>query len=151
VFVDTAFSDNGGNALFAVSGSYNGVNKSGTDYIAYCFANAENLCRVGKYTGNGSADGTFVYTGHRVAFLLIKRTDTSSDWVLWDAKRDPYNYVGRELQPDKSDAELSYSEDIDFVSNGFKIRRSGTNFNASGGSYIYLAISDQPFAFANAR
>jgi len=83
--------------------------------------------------------------------VVIKRTDATSDWVLWDEKRDPYNYMGRELQPDKPDAELARSEDLDFLSNGFKLRRSGTNFNGSGASYIYMAFAEMPFKYSVGR
>jgi len=140
------------NYLYLVpSSSGKGANDNGDNYVAYCFAEVESFSSFGKFTGNGSADGPFVYTGFRPAFIMVKRTDASSDWVLWDEKRDPYNYMGRELQPDKSDAELSLSEDLDFLSNGFKLRGSGTNFNGSGGTYIYMAFAENPFKYANAR
>ena len=129
-------------------GSYSYVNGSGNDIIGYCFANAEGLCKVGSYTGNGSADGTFVYTGFRPSFLLIKRTDAVDNWPLEDNKRNPSNLNRNYLLADTSGAEGTV--DLrDFLSNGFKMR--GSAQNASGGNYIYLAIAEQPFKFANAR
>jgi hypothetical protein len=124
---------------------------TGDDKLMYCFHSVDGFSKVGSYVGNGSTDGVFVFTNFEVKWLMVKRTDSSSDWVLWDAKRDPYNYVGRELQPDKSDAELSYNEDFDLLANGFKARRSAANFNATGGTYIYLAFAEAPFKYANAR
>jgi len=132
-------------------GGYMGNPLTGDDKLMYCFHSVDGFSKVGSYVGNGSTDGVFVFTNFEVKWLMVKRTDSSSDWVLWDAKRDPYNYVGRELQPDKSDAELSYNEDFDLLANGFKARRSAANFNATGGTYIYLAFAEAPFKYANAR
>ena len=153
VFVDTAFSDNGGNALFAVSGSYNGVNKSGTDYIAYCFANAEGLCKVGSYgPGTGNSDGPFVYTGFRPAFILVKGYTTALNWIIWDNKRLGRNPTEHYVVPDLGNAESSASSTgVDFLSNGFKFRGGSGAGNLSGANYIYLAIAEQPFKYANAR
>jgi hypothetical protein len=132
-------------------GTYDYVNDNGTSHVAYCFHSVEGFSKFGSYTGNGSADGSYIWTGFRPAWVVIKRTDATSDWVLWDEKRDPYNYMGRELQPDKPDAELARSEDLDFLSNGFKLRRSGTNFNGSGASYIYMAFAEMPFKYSVGR
>jgi len=126
------------------------VNASSNNYIAYCFANAENLCRVGSYTGNGSTDGPMIYTGHRPALLLIKRTDATNNWHLVDSERDTFNVVDATLYPNLSNSEATTTT-ADFLSNGFKIRASGNFANASGGTYIYLAIAEQPFKYANAR
>jgi hypothetical protein len=128
------------------------VNKISQDYIAYCFANAENLCRVGKYTGNGSADGVFVYTGHRPKYVMLKRSDSSGGWNIIDAERSPINPNDKRLEAQGSGAESTNTAyNLDFLSNGFKLRTTNVEWNASGGSYIFLSISEQPFAFANAR
>jgi len=119
------------------------------DCIAYCFANAEGLCKVGSYTGNGNTgDGTFVYTGFRPSFLLIKRTDAVDNWPIEDNERNPSNLNRNYLLADTNGAEGTV--DLrDFLSNGFKMR--GSAQNASGGNYIYIAIAEQPFKYANAR
>jgi hypothetical protein len=135
-------------SVFSV-GTSNGVNGSGDGIIAYCFASAEGLCRVGSYVGNGNTgDGTFVYTGFRPSFLLIKRTDAVDNWPIEDNKRNPSNLNRNYLLADTNGAEGTV--DLrDFLSNGFKMR--GSAQNVSGGNYIYLAIAEQPFKFANAR
>jgi len=137
-------------SVFSI-GSVTTVNGNGEDYISYCFANAENLCRVGKYTGNGSADGTFVFTGHKPSFLLIKETGNANSWELFDTARDPDNVASQRLFPNTSAAEATTNPSLDILSNGFKARAGNTGINRSGGSYIFLSISEQPFKFANAR
>jgi hypothetical protein len=121
------------------------------DCIAYCFANAENLCRVGSYVGNGSADGVFVFTGFRPAFVMIKRTNTTGSWVIQDSTRNPYNDLDLYLLAESSNAEATLANVADYCSNGFKLRLNASSTNASGSSYIYLALAEQPFKYANAR
>jgi len=132
-------------------GSYNYVNASGQDIIGYCFANAEGMCKVDKYIGNGLADGTFVYTGFRPAFVMIKRTNTTGSWVIQDSTRNPYNDLDLYLLAESSNAEATLANVADYYSNGFKLRLNATSTNASGSSYIYLALAEQPFKYANAR
>ena len=129
------------------------VNQSGENYIAYCFANAEGLCKVGSYTGNGSSDGTFINIGFRPAFVLTKKSSASGEWVMWDNRRSGYNVDNDFLYANASNSEYngaSYPR-LDLVSNGFKMRDNSADTNGSGATYIYLAIAEQPFAFANAR
>ena len=130
--------------------NYNG---SGHNIIAYCFHSVDGYQKIGSYTGNGSStDGTFVYTGFRPAFVMIRRTDSSTNWIMFDTKRDTGNEVTQFLYPDLSNAEAAGSGVLDIVSNGFKLRNAGTsNRNASGGTYFYWAIAEQPFKFSNAR
>ena len=124
----------------------------GVDYISYVFADVEGYQKAGSYTGNGSADGPFVYTGFRPAWLMVKRADTAADWIIWDDKRNTYNELTKFLYPNLSVAEATGSGVADLLSNGFKLRNAGTaNRNASGGTYIYLAFAEVPFKVANAR
>jgi hypothetical protein len=135
-------------------GNDSGVNTNTNNYIAYCFTNAEGLCKVGSYTGNGSADGTFVYTGHKPSLVMVKRTDASNSstgWFMWDGDIDTDNVIFNYLRAESSAAEVTSFEMADFLSNGFKIRRTGSAVNESGGSYIFLSIAEQPFKYANAR
>ena len=120
--------------------------------IAYCFHSVEGYSKIGKYTGNGSTDGTFVYTGFRPAFVMIKRYDSSSgaNWILLDSKRDTFNAVEDSIYANLSNAEDA-TDRLDFVSNGFKLRQNGTTVNTSSGTYIYLAIAESPFKTSNAR
>ena len=135
-------------SVFSV-GSNASTNGSGDATIAYCF-HSSDVCKVGSYVGNGNAGGVFVYTGHRVAFLILKRTDSGNNWHMFDNKRDTFNVVDANLYPNLNNAEATGTA-VDFLSNGFKIRSSAAAFNASGGSYIYLAFAEAPFKYANAR
>jgi len=120
------------------------------DYIAYCFAPVEGYSAMGSYTGNGSSsDGPFVYTGFKIAWLMVKNTTTSGEtWTIYDAARDPHNLATNRLQPNSSDAETSgtAARDKDFLSNGFKVRGGSGEQNTSGDNYVYLAFASNPFA-----
>jgi hypothetical protein len=125
-------------------------NTSTRKYVAYCFAPVAGYSAFGSYTGNGSADGPFCFTGFRPAFVLTKRTDSGGDWQLMDSSRDTYNVANKALFPNTTDAETTgYSKD--FLSNGFKIRDSGASLNASGGTYIFMAFASAPLKFSLAR
>jgi hypothetical protein len=132
------------------------TNTNGNTYIAYCFAPVEGYSAFGSYTGNGSADGPFVYTGFRPAFLMFKRSDSTGDWIIFDNKRNTHegNYREKVLYPNKSNAEET-SADGDtmlFLSNGFKLNNvTYAYWNASGGTYIYAAFAENPFKTARAR
>ncbi len=134
-------------SVFTVGGNA-GTNGSGTNIIAYCFAPVEGYSAMGSYTGNGSStDGPFVYTGHSVAWVMIKRSDAVDNWVIYDVARDTYNIGGRRLYPDLSGGETqNVSHYIDILSNGFKVHSTGGMLNASGGTYIYIAFASNPFA-----
>jgi hypothetical protein len=127
------------------------VNNSGDDYIAYCFTPVEGYSAFGSYTGNGSTDGPFIYTGMRPRFILQKRTDTAgSSWQILDTERDPFNLMNSPLLPESNSAEVT-ADRFDSLSNGFKIRTSNGGQNASGGSFIYAAFAEHPFKTARAR
>ena len=133
-------------------GSGSALSGSGDTFIAYCFAEVEGYSKFGSYTGNGSADGTFVYLGFKPAFVMFKRADGSFNWYLYDSQRDKYNLVNEVLQPNTSDSEAtSGNNSLDFTSNGFKLRGSGGATNASGGTYIYMAFAENPFKNSWAR
>ena len=139
-----------GASVFTVGDSAN--TNDDASMIAYCFHSVEGYSKIGKYTGNGSTDGTFVYTGFRPAFVMIKRYDSSSgaNWILLDSKRDTFNAVEDSIYANLSNAEDA-TDRLDFVSNGFKLRQNGTTVNTSSGTYIYLAIAESPFKTSNAR
>jgi hypothetical protein len=127
-------------------GNYNGSNGSGDTQIAYCFADVKGFSKFGSYTGNGSTDGTFVYTGFKPAFVMMKRTDTSStNWTIIDNKRNTFNPETQWLYANANDAEVNPGAPSDFLSNGFKQRSDGSYVNASGGTYIYMAFAENPF------
>ena len=122
---------------------------SSGNYISYCFAEKKGYSKFGSYTGNGNADGTFVYTGFKPAFVLIKVTSTTNDWEIHDNKRGSSNVINAILQPNLSDAESTSGREIDFLSNGFKLRNSGTQNNLSGGTFIYMAFAESPLVNSN--
>ncbi len=131
------------------------LNTSTSDkLIAYCWAQIAGFSKFGSYTGNGSADGPFVYCGFRPRWLMIKRTDTAGfDWFVYDSSRDAYNVVQNNLRPNTSGAESAQSANyIDLLSNGFKLKGDNTgSTNNTSGTFIYAAFAENPFANALAR
>ena len=127
-------------SVFSV-GASDANNKSTNNIIAYCFAEKTGYSKFGSYTGNGSTDGPMIFTGFKPAWVLGKRTDSANNWYLFDTVRDPFNLTQRKLRSDTTAAENNNSSKaIDILSNGFKIRNSDAEFNASGGTYIYMAF-----------
>ena len=118
-------------------------------YVAYCWAPVAGYSAFGSYTGNGSADGPFIYTGFRPRFVMIKRTDAIQSWAIWDTSRDSVNVASLQLYPNLTSIEYSYLT-LDMLSNGFK-SRSATEYNTSAGTYIYAAYAENPLKYANAR
>tara|TARA_Y100001970_G_scaffold293080_1_gene437608 strand:+ start:30 stop:2489 length:2460 start_codon:yes stop_codon:yes gene_type:complete len=131
--------------VFRVS-TNSATNASGVTYVAYCWKSIPGFSKIGKYTGNGNTRGTYVYLGFRPAWVMVKRTDTSANWHIWDNKRDPDNPVYGQLNANLSNAEVTGDVRVDFLSNGFKHRNSdgGKAGNYSGGTYIYMAFAEQP-------
>jgi len=121
------------------------VNSSGEQHVAYCFAEKQGYSKFGSYTGNGSADGPFIYTGFKPAWLLIKQSSASGEnWRLFDSARSTFNQVNKHLVPSTAGAE-SAETGCDFLSNGFKLRDTDGHQNASGSTYIYMAFAEHPF------
>jgi len=121
------------------------IGGSGSTYVAYVFAQKQGYSKFGKYVGNGNADGVFVYTGFKPAFVLVKSITATHNWHILDNKRDPSNVVDKYVNPDNAAAEATFTFG-DFLSNGFKWRSSsGTSFNESGTSYIFMAFAENPF------
>jgi hypothetical protein len=130
--------------LFTV-GDDSDTNGTSNNMIAYCFADVKGYSKVGgSYTGNGNADGTFVYTGFKPAFIIAKRSDGANNWIMHDNKRPEYNPTNI-LFPNLSNVELSSNNQFDILSNGFKCRASTSDSNTSGGSYIFLAFAESSF------
>jgi hypothetical protein len=136
--------------VFTMSQSFYGT---GIDCVAYCFAPVVGYSSFGSYTGNGSSDGPFVYTGFRPRWLLIKNASVGSDsWQIWDAARSDYNAAQKYLLPNTSGAEGDNSAfAIDFTANGFKVRNTNTASNGSGNTLVYAAFAESPFNYARAR
>ena len=125
-------------------GSHEQQNEDGEAFILYAFAAKQGFSKFGFYTGNGNADGTFVYTGFRPAWLLIKQSSAAGNqWNLVDNKRDTDNPVSEYLLANTDGAEVTYVM-LDFLSNGFKLRTTASNFN-SASTYVYMAFAEAPF------
>ena len=134
----TVFNTEGGGA--------SGVNAN--NYIAYCFAEKQGYSKFGSYTGNGNADGTFVYTGFKPAFVMTKKTSGTSSWDMHDTKRDTFNVATKHLLAEDGGAEGS-TVVLDILSNGFKFRTSNGDRNAPGETYIYMAFAEAPLVGSN--
>ena len=139
------------NSVFYLNSAHGTTNGSGTEYIAYCFAEKTGYSKFGSYIGNGNADGTFVYTGFKPAFLIAKETGNTRDWVMVDNKRPGYNVVDELLVPNSSGAEITGNSSlyIDLISNGCKIRGNNSAWNNSGGNYIFMAFAEAPLVGSN--
>ena len=147
---DRFWNDTAPGASVFTLGGLDWVNASGNDYIAYCFHSVEGYSKVGLYTGNGSTDGPFIYTGFNVSFVIAKAYSTTGSWRMYDSKRSPYNEVDKRLRADTTAVEDTNLY-TDFLSNGFKIRTNNAIMNGSGVNLIYMAFAESPFKYSNAR
>ena len=138
-------------------GTNHEVNADGENYVAYAWAEVQGFSKFGEYTGNGNAEGPFVYTGFRPAFLILKPSSAQSNWFMIDSAREPINPAGNKfLYADANNAEVSSDKSVDLLSNGFKCRAATGFHNDNGESYLYMAFAEQPFTSskgvpANAR
>ena len=130
-------------SVFSV-GSEAATNYSSAAFIAYCFAEKKGYSKFGRYTGNGDANGTFVYTGFKPAWVMVKRTDGANSWIIMDNKRTISNPMGEELKAEDNSAG-SVATRWDQLSSGFKLRNTGAAVNGSGAAYIYMAFAENPF------
>ena len=131
---------------FFISGGSGFVNVNGSNYVAYAFKSKQGFSKFGKYTGNGNANGPFVYTGFKPAFVMLKRINTTSNWIIMDNKRNTFNEMESRLFPNLTNAEATQSTyGLDFLSNGFKLRDTVSQSNGSGSTYIYMAYAENPF------
>lgn len=136
-------------SVFSV-GTSTDVNATGGTYAAYCFAEIAGFSKFNSYTGNGSADGPFVFCGFRPRFVMVKRTDVANNWFIYDSSRNSFNVVGQRLVPDAASEEVTLDA-FDFTSNGFKLRTSDAGRNATGGTYIFATFAEVPSKYALAR
>jgi len=135
--------------VFTVGGTNQAVNASGGTYIAYCFADVKGFSKFGSYVGNGNADGTFVYTGFKPAFVLIKNTTSGELWEMFDNKRIGYNPKNNRIYANEGNAEDTSAERLDLLSNGFKIRTTGSHVNEAASTIIYMAFAEEPLVGDN--
>ena len=130
-------------------GTGNQTNRSGDSYIAYLWSEKQGYSKFGFYTGNGNANGPFIHLGFRPAWIMTKMTSGVDNWQICDNKRDPDNPVFSQFMPDSSDSANDGDAKVDFLSNGFKIRKSGASWNGSGSTFIYMAFAEAPFVNSN--
>ena len=132
------------------TGGDGATNHSTDNIIAYCFAEKKGYSKFGSYTGNGSTDGVYIHLGFRPAWVMGKRTDTTNNWYMFDNKRSTFNLTDEKLRADTTATEnVDSAKAIDMLSNGIKIKSSDEEFNASGGTYIFMAFSESSFVNSN--
>jgi len=136
-------------SVFSVGAS--GPTNSTSAMIAYCFAEKTGYSKFGSYTGNGNADGSFIFCGFKPAFVMIKRTNASDNWNIFDSKRVGYNWSNYRLFANSSSAEetAESAQRLDIVSNGFKLRDNETDVNGNGNPHIYIAFAEAPLVGSN--
>tara|TARA_R100000657_G_C4620088_1_gene70637 strand:- start:10 stop:753 length:744 start_codon:yes stop_codon:yes gene_type:complete len=128
-----------------------GVNGSSANMIAYAFSEVKGYSKIGSYGGNGNTDGAFIYTGFKPAWIMVKRSDSAENWVIFDNKLRPANNVGNNfMYADINNAQDS-TTDFDMLSNGFKTRTASAIMNGSSASYVYLAFAENPFVTAGTK
>jgi len=133
---------------FFYVGTADGTNKSSSNMIAYCFAEKKGFSKFGSYVGNLSDDGVFCYLGFKPSFLMVKDTSSAQDWFIYDNRRPSYNY-NHYLTANTSGTEQTGDNWVDFLSNGFKLRKGQTGTNSSGDTYIYMAFASEPLVGSN--
>jgi len=135
-------------SVFTV-GDADAVNKNTYTYVTYLWRSVQGFSKMGSYTGNGNADGPMIWTGFRPAFLMVKKSSGTGNWVMSDNKRSVFNRVQNTLYANVADAELTDGVYFDLLSNGFKIKDASSANNTSGGTYIYMAFAEAPFVNSN--
>ena len=134
-------------SVFSI-GTNNATNESGQSIIAYCFSEKQGFSKFGSYTGNGNADGTFIYTGFKPAFVMFKNASISTNWVMIDNKRPGFNSNNYFLSPNLSNAETT-NYGLEILSNGFKPLTNLSWINESGSNIIYMAFAEAPLVGTN--
>ena len=141
---ETAFQSTDPTTTIQSLGNHNQNNGNGDTHISYMFCDVPGYQKIGLYTGNGNADGTFVYTGFKPAFVMIKASAAVKNWEMFDNKREGFNQSNDTIYANAADAEGAAGR-CNLLSNGFKLTTGSTHLNASGGTFIYLAIAENPF------
>ena len=149
--LNTIWNDTAPTSTVFTVGTEAAVNNNGNNFIAYCFAEKKGYSKIGKYSGNGNVNGTFVYTGFKPALIIIKDKDNAENWFIFDNKRPGYNLNANHLNPNSNTTETaSTANTMDLLSNGFKMRATNNGINRSGGEgFTYLAIAENPIVGSN--
>ena len=146
----SAYGSRGSSTVFTVfqgSSAYDNVNINGDTYVFWAWTEKQGYSKFGKYVGNGNANGAFVYTGFKPAFLMIKDTGAAGNWFITDHKRNPFNLTDLWLVANGAGAETNYlnASSVDYLSNGFKLKTSYSETNTNARKYIYMAFAENPF------
>ena len=141
------------NATTFSIGNSTATNGTADAMIAYCWYEVEGFSKFGSYIGNGDADGAFVYCGFKPAWVMIKQTNDANNWHIADSSRKSVNPVNMVLRANLDNAEAANNTnfDIDFLSNGFKLRSTNDELNENNSSYFFMAFAESPFQTANAK
>ena len=152
-YTDVAFNNTAPtSSVFSIGPTGYSVNNSAATYVAYCWAPVAGYSAFGSYTGNGSADGPFIYTGFRPRWVMLKQSNAANEWVVLDTSRNTYNGMNANLYPNRANSEDTSITQLDALSNGFKLREGNAGWqNISGATYIYAAYAENPLKYANAR
>ena len=135
-------------SVFSI-GSNNNMNQNNNSFVAYSFTNIKGFSKFGGYTGNGNADGTFIYTGFKPAFVMVKLVSATENWYIFDNKRSDFNLSDDALKANTNSAEIAnWGVGFDFLSNGFKARATDGAINA-GEDYLYMAFAEEPLVASN--
>ena len=145
---DAEWNDTAPTSSVFTIGTGNSPNRDGDDYIAYLWSEKQGYSKFGGYTGNGAADGAFVYTGFRPAYLLVKRFNTTGEWGVFDHKRNTFNVATAQLKVNATEVE-EVNGAVDFCANGFKLRETSVFMNGDGDTYVYVAFAEAPFVNSN--
>jgi hypothetical protein len=138
-------------SVFSV-GTSTQTNTNGNNYVAYLWSEVAGFSKFGSYTGNGSSDGPFVFCGFRPRWVMVKSSSNATNWYVFDTARNEYNLANKSLFPNLANAEnTGGNEELDIVSNGFKMRNASSSFNISNYTYIFAAFAEAPFKYALAR
>jgi len=139
----TRFNDTEPTSSVFSLGTSGDTNGGTSPFIAYCFAEKKGYSKFGSYTGNGSTEGSFIYTGFKPAWVMMKRTNTTGSWTILDNKRNTFNIIGEYLLANNNSGGIDF-DNLDFLSSGFKLRNNSFN-NGSGDTIIYMAFAESPF------
>jgi len=157
LYLDTTAAEGGASSQYGSAPTASVINYGGSGYtsglgnlyVSYSFHSVEGYSKVGSYEGNTNADGAFVYTGFRPAWLMLKNVDRVAEWYMSNSKMSPYNVVTGLLKADDNAAEEDFANMVDYTSNGFKIRTADNAINTT--TVLYIAFAESPFKYSNAR
>ena len=128
------------------------TNGSGNQMVAYCWHSVPGFSSFGRYTGNYNADGVFLHLGFRPAYFMVRRTNSTANWIIYDSARDTSNVVANNVAANlNTDEDRDETWGVDFLSNGIKLRTFHPYFNGDGGDYVYIAFAENPYNISNAR